>query len=117
MTVLAGSEWRIAASRHTARVDAELADVVARRQRGQKHPVDDFLFQYYNLRPNQLRSWHAGIGIRLEDADEFTNRRFHQVEEGVAAFDAPAFLERRRHPSTAGGHSSASTTLWLLRHA
>lgn len=87
--------WKRAASHHNARVDAELADIVARQGRGLKHPVDDFLFQYYNLRPNQLRSWHPGIGIALRDADELAKRPFHAVLRGRTVFDAQEFVSRR----------------------
>nr|WP_260765192.1 3-methyladenine DNA glycosylase [Mycobacterium sp. SMC-4] len=33
--------------------------------RGGPHPVYDFLFTYYSLRPGQLRRWHPGHGIVL----------------------------------------------------
>ena len=110
MTLLDGTAWRSAAAQHTAHVDAELADVVARRRQGQKHPVDDFLFQYYNLRPNQLRSWHPGIGVELEDADEFKSRRFHRLENGLVSFDASKFLERRG-PTVSSTHQLLEATL------
>ena len=34
-------------------------------QRGEAHPVWDFLFTYYSLRPRQLRRWHPGFGVVL----------------------------------------------------
>ncbi len=95
MSVLGADEWRSAASRHTAWVDAEIADIVARRERGLKHPVDDFLFQYYNLRPSHLRTWNPGIGVGLEDAEGFADRQFHRIQDGLAVFDAPEFAARR----------------------
>ena len=95
MNTLEGDGWRRAASEHAARVDAELGDVVARRVRGLKHPVDDFLFQYYNLRPSQLRSWHPGIGVGLRDAGGFADRPFHTIRNDVVLFDAGEFIARR----------------------
>ena len=53
MSAMSGSEWRDRAAAHRGVVEAELAEVIWRRDRGLKHPVDDFLFQYYNLRPSQ----------------------------------------------------------------
>lgn len=33
---------------------------LTRRSRGEKHPVDDFMFTYYSLTPGQLARWHPG---------------------------------------------------------
>lgn len=60
-------EWKQRRRRHEERVDALLGDHLARRSRGQKHPVADFLFTYYSYRPGQLRQWHAGVGVQLEN--------------------------------------------------
>ena len=95
MLVLSGHEWRLRADEHTQRVTNELADIESRRRRGIKHPVDDFLFQYYNVRPVQLRTWHPGVGVGLADAEEFADRRFHQVVDGVAVVDSDAFVAHR----------------------
>ncbi|MGY0233611.1 3-methyladenine DNA glycosylase [Longispora urticae] len=46
---------------HEARVDALVAAHLDRRRLGLKHPVEDFLFTYYNHRPNQLRTWYPGF--------------------------------------------------------
>ena len=32
---------------------------------GTSHPVIDFLFTYYTLRPAQLARWHPGFGVGL----------------------------------------------------
>ena len=34
--------------------------------RGHKHPVLDFLFEYYPYSPGRLRTWHPGIGVALQ---------------------------------------------------
>jgi hypothetical protein len=39
-----------------------------RPQPGRPHPVWDFLFIYYSLRPRQLRRWHPGYGVVLGGA-------------------------------------------------
>jgi hypothetical protein len=39
---------------------------VARRSVGQKHAVDDFLFDYYPYSPAKLATWHPGYGVELE---------------------------------------------------
>ncbi|MEO7588622.1 MAG: 3-methyladenine DNA glycosylase [Arachnia sp.] len=110
MTVLDGSQWRHMASEHAARVDAELADILSRRDRGVAHPVDDFLFHYYSVRPAQLRTWHPGLGVELADAAEFADRRFYRERGHTVGLDAPAFLAQRRS-TVATAHQLLSAAL------
>ncbi len=63
--------WRARADAHAARVDVWVQPHLARRRTGQKHPVHDFLFDYYSQRPAALRRWHPGFGVVLEDAAEY----------------------------------------------
>jgi hypothetical protein len=65
MEVLTEAEWRARQAAHEARVDALVADHLARRRDGVPHPVHDFLFTYYSFRPAQLRRWHPGYGVVL----------------------------------------------------
>ena len=95
MIRLDAAHWRAEADRHAAVVDAELADVVHRRDRGQKHPIDDFLFHYYNLRPNQLRLWHPGLGVALHAADDYAERPFAPRVDGAVGLDVEALLAKR----------------------
>ncbi len=57
--------WEDRAAVHGARVDRFTAGHRARARRGENHPVWDFLFTYYSLRPRQLRVWHPGYGTVL----------------------------------------------------
>lgn len=59
------SDWTAAQQRHRDRVERFLAPHLARQTRGEPHPVWDFLFTYYSLRPRQLRRWHPGYGVVL----------------------------------------------------
>ena len=70
MKVLPASEWRPLAEAHAARVDAFVEPHLARRAEAVSHPVHDFLFTYYSHRPAQLRRWHPGFGVALEDASD-----------------------------------------------
>ena len=45
---------------HRARLAPYIEPHLARRARGEKHPVHDFLFTYYSYRPSQLQKWHPG---------------------------------------------------------
>lgn len=64
--LLSQPQWRSRERAHESRVDALLGDHLARRRRGEKHPIEDFLFTYYSYRPAQLRRWHPGHGVDLE---------------------------------------------------
>lgn len=92
---LPASQWRQLADDHRRRAHALVAGAMERRRRGQQHPVEDFLFDYYNLRPGQLLSWHPGVGRRLLDADEFASQRFYRSHDGVVEVDVAAVVERR----------------------
>lgn len=96
MTLLSAAEWRKREDVHRERVAAELEDVIWRRDRGQKHPIDDFLFHYYNLRPSQLMQWHPGVGVGLLEGEHFEERPFYRTDGAVTSFDAAAFLAKRR---------------------
>ena len=65
--------WRARQAAHQARVEPWVGPVIARAARGEKHPVEDFLFTYYGQRPGHLRRWHPGFGVTLEGpgAQEF----------------------------------------------
>ncbi|WP_193048130.1 3-methyladenine DNA glycosylase [Mycolicibacterium baixiangningiae] len=62
------SVWVSREDTHRVRVDSFCAPHLARRRAGRPHPVWDFLFTYYSLRPRQLRCWHPGFGVVLGGA-------------------------------------------------
>ncbi|GAB3821058.1 hypothetical protein GCM10028820_28490 [Tessaracoccus terricola] len=93
MRLLQPEQWQARAAAHEARARAALTDVLARRRRGDKHPVDDFLWHYYNLRPGQLLKWHPGMGYALVEGQQ----------AGLDPFDAEAFW-RRRSATIASAH-------------
>jgi hypothetical protein len=88
------AEWEPLQAAHVARVDALLADHLERRRRGERHPVEDFLFTYYPTRPNQLRVWHPGPGVRLGGATQYEGKRGYLYSENAAQLD-PADVSRR----------------------
>lgn len=63
--------WQERAEAHAARIDRYVAPHLDRREAKVKHPVFDFLFTYYSHRPSQLRRWHPGFGVILEDAADY----------------------------------------------
>lgn len=65
VVVLGESDWSTRERAHQRRVDAFCAPHRRRARCGEKHPVWDFLFTYYSLRPGRLRVWHPGFGVAL----------------------------------------------------
>jgi hypothetical protein len=95
LTVLARAEWEPLAGAHAARVDAATAGHRERARRGEKHPVEDFLYEYYSTRPAALRRWHPGVGAVLEDAREHETWRWYSSDAAGTRVDARAFQEAR----------------------
>jgi hypothetical protein len=58
-------QWTTHADDYAERVETLVAPHLKRARVGERHPVWDFLFSYYNLRPGQLRCWHPGYGVLL----------------------------------------------------
>lgn len=95
MPVLARDEWVGLRDAHLVRAHGLVDAVLARRQRGAHHPVEDFLFDYYNLRPGQLLTWHPGLAVGLADAPEYASVRHYRVDDGVARVDVGALVAQR----------------------
>lgn len=89
--------WQQRAEAHRERLAPIVEAHIARKQRGEKHPVMDFLFAYYAFRPAHLLRWSPGLGVVLEGpaaAAFLAQRGFVQTDGGVAV-DALAFPTRR----------------------
>lgn len=86
--VLERAEWRAREAAHEERADAFTAGWRARRATGESHPVDDFLFTYYPVKPSVLRRWHPGAGIALADAVEEPRARWKWYRPSDAGHDA-----------------------------
>ena len=71
---LSREQWLRRQDEHRAAVNARVAEHEWRQGRGIAHPVEDFLFTYYQHRPNQLRRWHPGAGVVLADATDAPHR-------------------------------------------
>jgi hypothetical protein len=74
--VLQEHDWLGRERIHQNRVDDFCEPHRRRARAGEAHPVWDFLFTYYSLRPRQLRIWHPGFGVALlgEAADRYLDR-------------------------------------------
>ena len=98
VTILSQTQWQ---SLQVDNYQSLVTTIDAHRQRvqrGEKHPIIDFLFEYYHFKPAKLLEWSPGLGIILRgsSSDEFLNKRaFTKSTQGV--FVAPeAFPDKRR---------------------
>jgi hypothetical protein len=100
------TEWRAREALHRARFCAVISEHRARRSRGEKHPVYDFLFEYYSFRPSQLERWSPGWDVELTgasaaskewcitprgarlDLDKFPLHRIESLRETIELLDA-----------------------------
>lgn len=97
---LDGAHWRRLEREHQERADDLTAAHRARRQRGETHAVEDFLFTYYSFSPAELRRWHPGAGVTLEGTTgERTSWRYYTDSADLAGpactLDLAAYFEKR----------------------
>lgn len=81
--ILPEAHWTALRDAHHDTVDELLAGHRRRRAANESHPVHDFLFTYYSLRPSRLRRWHPGFGTVLLGADAVKQYRDHPAYERV----------------------------------
>ncbi len=95
--MLAREQWLPLAEAHRARAASATDAHLARRRRGEKHPVEDFLFEYYGFRPSQLARWHPGPDVALLDAPEHALWRHYATASGRTFLDVAEFRASRGH--------------------
>lgn len=98
--VLPPEEWHARVAAHTDRADRLTAGHRARRATGGRHPVEDFLYEYYPVRPAQLRRWHPGADLALAPGPDGPPphaawRWYTTDDDGVVRLDVPAWLADR----------------------
>lgn len=88
MELLSANTWHLLRDKHRSIVDPWIAPRLERRARQEKHPVDDFLFEYYPISPKKLRNWHPGFGLALEataeEFDELADRRYLFLDDAIS---------------------------------
>lgn len=95
--VLPEEVWTARRDRHRESVAVLVGPHQQRQAAGVKHPVHDFLFTYYSVRPSQLRRWHPGFGAALAGPAArtyLTYAGYVTTDDGVTV--SPDLLERRR---------------------
>lgn len=89
-------KWQRIAESHFETARVFTADARKRRDRGEAHPVEDFLFDYYPYPVSLIELWHPGLGVALEFddfetlPDRFKGKRYRI--EGNLCFPDPEKL-------------------------
>ncbi len=99
------ADWQARRERHLQRLQPLVGPHVARQSRQEKHPIYDFLFEYYGFRPSWLMRWSPGLDVVLNGPsarDYLKHREYHEAEGGVAL--NPAEL----------GSDRAAAARWIL---
>jgi hypothetical protein len=81
--VLDQADWTEREQRYLGRVERFVGPHEQRARTGRRHPVWDFLFTYYSLKPRQLRRWHPGFGVGLRGAEHYRGRSGYGTGSGV----------------------------------
>ena len=95
--ILAQVDWQERQKAHEGRVRQWTDPHRARALSREKHPVYDFLFNYYSYRPGWLRRWHPGPDVTLAGyrATEFLRWPEYRITDSGVALD-PAKLPAHR---------------------
>jgi hypothetical protein len=86
MEILAEHDWHARRDQHEVKMRGWIEPRLARTSRKEKHPVEDFLFEYYAYRPAKLLRWHPGLGVALqgETARQYLcYKEYHQTAAGI----------------------------------
>lgn len=90
-------EWKERAARHRAAVEAITGPMRARKSRGEKHPVFDFLHTYYSFPLGRLERWHPGVGTTLvDDPDTPFSEKFYRHQDGLVFCDPAKLTDKGR---------------------
>ena len=97
--MLPADVWLPRAHAHAERADALTAGYRDRRLRGERHAIDDFMYEYYGVKPSHLRRWHPGAGVVLagsgDDLAAHASWRWYRAVDGGVTLDIPGFLAER----------------------
>jgi hypothetical protein len=97
--LLTTEEWQARAAAYVERIQRWTLPHKARRSRHEKHPVHDFLFQYYMYSPGKLEAWHPSPTESLVDSLD-ARERFgapeYRASGGLIRRDPTALTDKGR---------------------
>lgn len=104
------TQWWSSLLEHQHEVEKRSRAHQDRRKAGRAHPIEDFLWDYYSLRPKRLAVWHPGAGVCLERPPtdhpaekEYAERltwRWHVETDNGLTLDVDAFANDRANGIT-----------------
>lgn len=99
--ILEWEEWQALADTHLAAAQAFTAGPRHRRDRGEAHPVEDFLFDYYPYPLALIEQWQPGFGValRIRDKEELPARflgKRYRIEGDLCFLDHGLMAEKER---------------------
>src|SRR3989442_450975 len=65
---LSRGTWEAVRAGYRNRIRPWVDTRLQRQSRHEKHPVHDFLFEYYSFAPAKLLRWSPGVNVLLEEA-------------------------------------------------
>jgi hypothetical protein len=82
---------------HESSTNSWIAPHIERRSQGVKHPVYDFLFEYYSFRASRLIEWSPGAGIVLNGAapEDFKDKKYFSSHPRGVWIDPGQIPEKR----------------------
>jgi len=81
------SEFKEKQHQHSLIVSQLLSDYLKDRETGKKHPVYDFLFEYYFFRPSLLERYSPGLSVSIYDDSE-NNEEFSLPNKDIYSFSS-----------------------------
>ncbi|MEM9446274.1 MAG: 3-methyladenine DNA glycosylase [Verrucomicrobiota bacterium] len=90
-------DWERCQENHSNALSERIQGHLCRQSRAEKHPIYDFLFEYYSFRASHLIRWTPGVGVILENADlaGWSWGPFVKRDQGIW-LDASLFPRQRR---------------------
>lgn len=100
-TILEWEEWQAICDSHLSEARVFTDGPRFRRDRGEEHPVEDFLFRYYPYPMTLLELWQPGLGVslRFHDIETLPTRflgKHYRTTGGVCELDVESMSEKER---------------------
>ncbi len=103
MHTFSARDWQERAATHRSRAEHHTLPARKRKDGGEAHPVEDFLFQYYPYPFTLLERWQPGYGVALEwcesvesPAPPLFSERHYAVADGRIFADSSRLTDKER---------------------
>lgn len=99
MRVLSEPEWHRHSRELKKRIESRLKGYFSNRSKSTKHPVIDFLFEYYSFRFSELKCWSPGIGVILtgDSTNDLLNNHLYIKQDQGITLDINGISDKRKN--------------------